>query len=665
MRKERCSRVFRLLCLVCALALGAALPLPADVRLPRVLADNMVLQRDKPIPVWGWGEPGEEVAVTLAEQTVKTKAGEDGRWVVQMPAMEAGGPLTMTVVGQNTVECKNVMVGEVWVCSGQSNMAMTVSSSAEAARERAEGDHPHIRMFTTGRKTAFQPARDGGGVWSVCTPGTVGAFSAAGYFFGRKIHRELDVPVGLINSSWGGTRIEPWTPPAALRRYGIAKEGLARLDQAVEQLAKPSPNHLATIAAARKSRADLRAMEADKALAEKMADPQLDDAEWKTMKIPGRWDASGLPGFDGLVWFRKTVEVPEEWVGKDLGLRLCPIDEVDVTWFNGTKVGARGSYARNDVLNYWDVPRSYVVPGMLVKPGRNVIAVRVIDTTAAGGLWSQKPVKMLLEPVAGEDEEPIPLDGQWRYKVGVKLLPMPATLNEARSPRVPTALYNGMIHPLLPFAIRGAIWYQGESNMADGPLYTKKMRALIEGWREVWGQGEFPFYFVQLAPYRYGGTALARLWQAQTDALAIPNTGMAVTVDVGNYRDIHPRRKQEVGQRLALWALAKTYGRKNIVYSGPLYKSMAVEGGKARVSFDHVGGGLALRDGKPLSWFEVAGEDMQFVKAQAQIDGDTVVVSAPEVAKPAAVRYGWAQETDLRLANKEGLPASAFSTEPQ
>jgi sialate O-acetylesterase len=648
---------------VLLLASLAVAPLRADVRVPRVFSGNAVLQRQMPIPVWGWADPQEEVAVEMNGRTARARADADGEWMVRLPAMEAGGPFTLTIAGKNRIEIQNVLVGEVWVCSGQSNMAMTVAGCSYAQREIAEGDYPAIRMFATTARTSLKPLPDVPGDWGVCSPQNVGTFSAVGYFFGRRLQQDLNVPVGLINSSWGGTRIEPWTPRAALEGLETVKDQLQALDRVVQDLASPKEEHREKIAAAEKSAQLVKEMEADEALGAQMAALDLDDAAWKQMDLPQAWEAKELPDFNGLVWFRKAVDLPADWAGKDLTMYLCPADEVDVTWFNGTVVGRTGSFAANDVLKYWDVPRAYKVPGNLVKAGRNVIAVRVIDTAFAGGLWSQGPVRMELEWIAS-DAKPVPLAGPWRYNVGAQLIPMPPQLDGANSPGLATALYNGMIHPLVPFAMRGAIWYQGESNLADGPLYTDKMAALITGWRQAWGGGDFPFYYVQLAPYHYGADAnpLPRLWQAQLDALKIPNTGMAVTVDVGEARDIHPRQKQEVGDRLALWALARTYGRKNVVCSGPLFKSMTVEGDKVRVSFDHVGGGLVSLNDRPLVWFEVAGKDGGFVRAQAHIDGDCVVVSSPQVMEPVAVRYAWDQDADPSLMNREGLPASPFTT---
>jgi sialate O-acetylesterase len=455
----------------------AAAPVSADVKLPSIIGDAMVLQRDQPLPIWGWDTPGTQVTVTLGQNKASAKADESGKWMVRMPAMKAGGPHEMTVAGSSRVELKEILIGEVWLCSGQSNMEWSVARSANAQQEIAAARHPRVRHIKIGRAPSATPQSDAptDKGWEVCSPETAGNFTAVGYFFGRHLQEELDVPIGLIGSNWGGTRIEPWTPPVGFQQV-----------PALKQIA-------------------------------------------------------------------------------------------------------------DELSNY---------------PAK----------TAQGQINHQSPL----------------------------------------------ALYNGMIHPLVPFAIRGAIWYQGESNNGEGMLYHEKMKGLISGWRSVWQREDLPFYYVQLAPFTYRSPRqpedLAGIWQAQLATLAVPHTGMAVTVDIGNVKDIHPTNKQDVGKRLALWALAKTYGQQGLVYSGPLYKSMQVEGDKIRLKFDHVGSGLVSRDGRPLTWFSIAGADKQFIEAQATIDGDSVIVHADSVARPAAVRFAWHQEAEPNLSNKEGLPASPFRT---
>ena len=490
----------------------------AEVTLPHIIGSNMVLQRDMQVPIWGWASGDEEITITLSTEdegaeplfSTSVVADVEGNWRTKLRAMSAGGPYTLKITGSNTLELTNVFFGEVWICSGQSNMEWPVRASRDAEAETAAANYPSIRLFDVPHRPSGLLQNDVEADWYETTPETIANFSAVGYYFGRKLYKNLDIPIGLINTTWGGTRIEPWTPPA----------GFASVP-ALEAISKEI----------READANYRQQ-----LPQKMREIEA--------------------------WIAETREALET------DARLTEIPE------------------------------------------------------------NRHPLR-----------------------------------HQARS----TGLYNGMVYPLVPYAIRGAIWYQGESNLQDGMLYHEKMKALINGWREVWGQGDFPFYFVQLAPFNYGGWVgnplfLPQIWEAQAATLSVPNTGMAVTTDVGNLKDIHPRNKQEVGRRLALWALAKTYSREDVTYSGPHYKSMAVEGNTIRLSFDFVGSGLMARDEMPLTWFEITGEDKQFVEAKATIDGDTIVVSSDTVAKPVAVRFAWHQSAEPNLVNKEGLPALPFRT---
>jgi sialate O-acetylesterase len=515
-----------------AVVLSIANSVFADVRLPAIIGDNMVLQRGEAAVIWGWAEPNEKITVSGSwnSESWQVTADRDGKWMVKIEPPQAAGPYEMTIAGsasspqagKNTIVLKNILVGEVWICSGQSNMEMGIGLVNNARQEIAAAEYPQIRLFHVTLKSSGQPQTDVEGNWKVCSPENISTgniwegwpkgFSALGYFFGRELHKQLDVPVGLICSAWGGTRIEPWTPPVGFTLVS----GLADVTKQIQQ-----------------------------------ADAEYEKEIKKTMGQFEQWDAAAKKALaEG-----KTAPSPPAW------------------------------------------PKH-------------------------------------------------PLDDSGK----------------------PTGLYNAMIHPLVPFAIRGAIWYQGEANLSEGMLYCEKMKALIGGWRKVWGQGDFPFYYVQLAPYRYrwgppSPYKLPELWKAQTAALAIPNTGMAVTVDISSLDDIHPKNKQEVGRRLALWALAKTYGRSDLVYSGPAYKSMAVEGDKIRISFDYVGSGLATGDGREPTWFEIAGEDKNFVQAQAKIEGNTVIVWSDKVPKPVMVRFCWHEEAEPNFMNKEGLPAWPFRTD--
>ena len=645
----------------------------------------MVLQRDQPLPVWGWAAPGRTVTVEVGPHSARTRANAEGRWRLTLPSLESGkGPLTMTVkAGDQTIRLTDILVGEVWLCSGQSNMEMTVAQSADGKAEIKAANHPNIRLFNIPRPTAMasDPQDDVVGQWQACSPETIGDFSAVGYYFGREIHQSVDVPVGLISASWGGTIIETWTRHEEISRIPgmteriaeaqdihrdptvVPQDMTAKEKRAAEifradfkEKAEYKIAFKASVERAAKSRQAFNEARANDELARKMTSPDLDLSSWKTMEIPNRWGEAGLPDFRGMVWFRKTIDVPASWAGKNLVLHLDRIYEGDVTWFNGEQVGAT-------IIANYSKQRVYSIPANLIKTGANTITVRVTDTFRPRGM-SGKAEAMALCVAGSEKTDRIGLAGPWRYKPSVQLfasLPYPDDqVNH------PTLLYNTMINPLVPFAIRGITWYQGENNHGDGMLYFDKMQALIQSWRNVFLRPDAPFYYVQIAPYRYGGDmveyTLPELWEAQTAALDIPYTGMAVISDIVITNWLHPANKQDVGKRLALWALAKDYGQDDLVYSGPLYKSMAIEGSKIRLSFDHVGSGLASRDGKPLDWFLIADENGRFVKAQAVIEGNTIVVSSDAIAKPTAARFAWHQEAVPNLINKEGLPAGPFRT---
>ena len=655
-------------------------------RMACIFTDHMVLQRDQPLPVWGWAAPGRVVTVEVGPHSARTRTNEEGRWRLTLPPLESGkAPIKMTVkAGNEKIRLSDILVGDVWLCSGQSNMEMSVSQSADGKAEIKASSHSNIRLFNVPRPVdpiAVDPQDDLLGKWQVCSPDTIQDFSAVGYYFGREINQRTKVPIGLINSSYGGTIIEAWTRHEEISCLPDMTERIAKA-QDIHRDPKVVPQDMtaAEKRAANIHKADLKAkadyrlaykVSAERAekrkqafdeerenedLARKMTRPDLDLSNWKTMLIPNRWGEAGLPDFKGIVWFRKTIDVPSSWEGKNLVLHLDRIYEGDVTWFNGEQVGAT-------IIANYSKQRVYSIPANLIKTGSNTITVRVTDTFRPRGMSGNADAIAIC--VAGSEKtDRISLAGPWHYKPGTQLLaklPFPhVDINH------PTLLYNNMIHPLVPFAIRGINWYQGENNHGDGMIYFDKMQALIQSWRNVFLRPDAPFYFVQIAPYQYGGEmekhTLPELWEAQTAALDIPNTGMAVISDIVITNWLHPANKQDVGKRLALWALAKNYGQDDLVYSGPLYKSMTIEGSKIRLSFRHTGSGLASRDAKPLNWFEIAGKEGDFVKAQAVIDGNTVVVSSAAIDKPSAVRFAWHQEATPNLINKNGLPAGPFRT---
>jgi sialate O-acetylesterase len=453
------------------------------------------------------------------------------------------------------------------------------------------------------------------------------------------------VPVGLINTTWGGTVAEAWTSAGALSKMGD-------FDRAIRSVDTISQNIGQFMAEDRRN--DEIWQVALGKTNDECTNPAFNDESWKVMILPTAWENAGYPDLDGIVWFRKTIDVPENWAGKNLKLDLGPIDDYDITYFNGVQVGQTSKDGS------WFIARHYEIPAALVKAGRNVIVVRVTDLQGNGGIYGEKEL-LKVYPANGSPEQGISLAGEWRF--AIKAVKPRAAL--ANNPNTVTVLYNGMIAPLIPFAIRGAIWYQGEANVDRAAQYEKLFPVMIGDWRSQWKEGDFPFYFVQIAPFKYGGdsTRAAALRDAQRKTLGLSNTGMAVTLDIGDTGNIHPANKEEVGRRLALWALSGTYGEKGIVYSGPLYKSMRVRDGAVEVSFTHADGGLTSQ-GQELSGFEIAGADGRFVRAKAAIHGDKVRVQSDAVAYPVAVRYDWYATAQASLFNGSGLPASSFSSAP-
>jgi sialate O-acetylesterase len=643
---------------------GAWLSAPASAAVvPNPLfADHAVLQQGTDVPVWGIADPGEVVTVEIAGQTASATAGADGKWQVRLQRLKAGGPHTLTIAGKNKIVLSDILVGEVWIAGGQSNMERQLGLRAgqqpidDWEKEVASATHPQLRHFGVEQVKSLTPLATVKGAWAVCSPDTVKDFTAVGYFFGRDLEKARHVPVGIIHSSWGGTPAEAWTSEAGLR----ALPEFADVGAEIKTL-------IADPAAARRAyEAKLEiwfaANDAGSEAGKLWSAPALDDQAWKPMTLPTLWEDAGEPDLNGVVWFRKVIDLPAGAAAAAAELQLDMVDDIDTTWVNGVKVGATVGY---------NVVRKYTVPAGVLKPGRNVVAVRVLDTGGGGGIWGEEKLQLVLKGApakaglqtaslgSGAKPQTIPLAGPWQYRVGMNLQgaaqPPAGVIGDTSTP---TILWNAMTAPLVPYAIRGVIWYQGEANVHREAQYRALFPALIADWRHAWGQ-DLPFLFVQIAPHN---DMTPELRDAQLATwLHTPKTAMAVTIDIGDAKDIHPPHKQAVGARLALAARALAYGEK-LEYAGPVFDALKVKGAKATLTFSHLGGGLVAKGG-PLKGFTVAGADGAFHPARAEIRGKTVVVSSDAVAQPVAVRYGWANVPEGNLFSKAGLPASPFKTD--
>jgi sialate O-acetylesterase len=671
----------KLKCLL--LSIVFSLPLhaqaPVQLRLPALFSDNMVLQQNARVPVWGQALPGAHVSVQAtwgAEAATTVLA--NGNWSVNLKTMKAGGPYELRInTGDTAIICHNVLLGEVWLCSGQSNMEMPLEGwlpdnyIKDSEKEIKAANHPTMRLFTVARAISDTPEFQCAGNWQVCSSASAAKFSATAFFFGRTLQEHLQVPVGLIVSSWGGTKIQSWIDANHLEAFAGYKDIISKIKASVgdaaklnrwirsHKIVKPvwgSPGH------------EWENLDFEDA---QCAAANFDDRLWKTMQLPGLWENEVIGDFDGIVWFRKSVTLPESWKHKDLILSLGPIDDMDRTYVNGTLVG------RTEQSGMWQQVRVYKVSGNLVSAANLTIAVRVLDNGGGGGVWGTgKDLQVRL----ADSSAVIALGGDWKYlpsaeftdnqfyvypvlerdfenrpKVGVSI-----------GPNTPTMLYNAMIAPLIPYAIKGAIWYQGESNSdipAEYRNYDRLLACLIDTWRSNWHEPNFPFLFAQIAPFGYGENAKSFLIRdAERKTLTTKNTGMAVLMDVGDSISIHPPDKQSVGFRLASWALARTY-KKKLCYSGPLYKSMKQKDGTLEISFNHAGKSLVLKPGYYPDDYVIAGADKKFYPADVQISGNKLILSSQKVAVPVAARYGWKNFVSGSLFNAEGLPAASFRTD--
>ena len=643
------NQTFKHICIIAVLVLISGVT-NAEVRLPRIFSSNMVLQQGKEIPVWGWAAPGERVTVTLDKKSVTTRAARNGKWMAKLPAFEYGGPYTMTVSGKNKITYENILIGEVWIASGQSNMEWQLAQSNNAEEEIAAADFPEIRLFQVPRAVAQLPQEDiTSGEWVACSPETVPGFSAIAYFFGRHLHKDLKVPVGLIQSAWGGTVAETWISGETISQDPDFKgpmNNLLAMD--LDSYEKEQMEKIKTLLGGKIPETDQGIVNGEPV----WSAIDLQDGSWKSLIVPKYWEEQGYANIDGIGWYRKEVMLTEEQTKSNVTLHLGKVDDSDITWINGIEVGkTEGLY---------DKDRIYTVDADILRPGKNMIVVRVNDTGGNGGIWGDPENQFLA--IGGEK---VDISGDWKFRIAKATL---SSVNIGPN-SYPTLLYNAMINPLVPYAFQGVIWYQGESNAGRAKQYQRIFPALINDWRTHWNQGEFPFLWVSLANYMQpkeipGESGWAELREAQSMTLSLPNTGMALAIDIGEANDIHPRNKQDVGYRLALNALKVAYG-KDIVYSGPVFKSVEWQGNKAIVTFDHVADGLVAKDKYGyVKGFTIAGADQKFHWAQAQIiNRNQVVVYSDQVNTPVKLRYGWADNPDdVNLYNSAGLPADPFRT---
>jgi sialate O-acetylesterase len=646
----------------------------SDLKLPSLVSDNMLLQQKTKAKIWGWANPGHKINVSASwNSNVRTVAGKDGKWSAILPIPEAGGPYTLTVsCNDTTIVVRNVLIGEVWFCSGQSNMEMPVAGWPPAdtvmhsAATIASASIPEIRLFNVEKKISGEPAGECAGAWEVSSPASVQQFSATAYFFGRKLYNELHVPIGLIESAWGGTPSESWTSAESLEKAGeFVSEIKAFKDSAPHQAEYQSwlntHKQVDVKPAGNDQWKDLSFND------ENVPDSGFNDKDWPVMTLPTEFETV-IGDFDGIVWFRKMVDIPESMTGKAILLSLGPVDDMDRTYFNGKLIGS------TEVSGLWNVDRNYEIPASLVKAGANTISVRVLDTQGGGGIYGA-PEKMKLS-LKSDGKVSIPLKGDWKYQPaaelkGNKFYIFDISKNDFQTrkrpvnigPGTPSVLFNGMVSPVLPYQIKGAIWYQGEANVGRADQYARIFPAMIRNWREAWGIKDFPFYFVQIAPYIYSGvdsTESAYLREAQERALRLAKTGMAVTLDIATVKNIHPPYKKEVGERLAMIALNNDYGIKSNC-TGPVYKSMSIAGSSVKLQFDNTVDGLVAKNNK-LDEFEIAGKDGRYVKGDARIVNNEVLVSSPLIKEPVSVRYCWHNGSEASLFNKAGLPAWQFRT---
>jgi len=623
----------------------------ANVKLPKLVGNGMVLQRNAEVKIWGWAGNNEPVIVKFLNLQYNTEANNQGQWHIMLPKLSEGGPYQMQIISGDTITLDNILIGDVWLCSGQSNMDLPMRRVSTLYQDEMESaNNPFIHYFAVPQTSNLNQLCDdvSAGQWQSISKETIAEVSAVAYFFGKELYAKYKVPIGLLRSSYGGSLIESWMSEEAIRQFPEHYNEMLRcrdtsmVNAVVRKGRQEVANWYATLNAND---------EGYKTPGMPWYKPDVNVDGWNAMPVPGYWSDNGMRNVNGVVWYRKEFDVPPTMAGKKASLNLGRIVDADSVFVNGAFVGT---------ISYQYPPRRYTIPANILKAGKNTIVVRIINSGGKGGFVPDYRYEIVC------DNDTVNLKGNWLAKLGAQMPQLPEQPNFSFKA---TGLFNAMIHPVLNYAIKGAVWYQGESNTGRPQEYASLLPALINDWRNQFKQPELPFLIVQLpnfglSPNEPGVSNWAMLREAQLKALRLPNTGLAVTIELGQHNDLHPLRKREVGQRLALVAQKVAYKDNTVVASGPLYQSMSISKKQIVIRFSSVGKGLIINDGGELKQFAIAGEDKKFVWAKARIKRNKVIVWSDQVEKPVAVRYAWADNpAGANLFNKEGLPASPFRTD--
>ncbi len=623
-----------------------SLTINSQTRLPRLVSNGMVIQRHDTIKIWGWDKPGTSVLLAFKDKIYSTITASDGKWEVKIGPFDAGGPYDMMIKGSSEITISDILIGDVWVCSGQSNMELPMNRVSWVYPEEMNAANYYIRQFIVPKKYNFNNVLSDleSGNWQSVTPSTIANFSALAYFFAKELYKQYQIPIGLINSALGGSPAEAWLSEEALKSFpGYYAEAQRMKDSLLVKSIIDNDQ--------KNSREWYKNLNSQDNGINKWNNPELDISDWKTLTVPGYWNKlEDIGNMSGVVWVRRNFTLPESFNSQESLLVLGRIVDADSVWINGKFVGA---------VSYQYPPRRYRIPEGVLQAGKNTIVVKVIINNGFSGFVPDKPYGLVIK------NDTIPLMGTWYYKIGARVQSAPSTTFIQWKPM---GLYNAMIAPISWYRIKGVIWYQGESNAGRPSDYFDLFSTLISDWRSRWNQGNFPFLFVQLPNFMEPAvhpteSNWALLREAQSKALSLPNTGMAVTIDLGEWNDIHPLNKKDVAKRLALLARKVVYNEKNIVASGPTFESYKIKGDTIIVEFTNTGKGLVCK-GDKLKSFSIAGNDKRFVWANAKIVGNKVYVWNQEVKNPSYVRYAWADNpADANLYNKEGLPAAPFRTD--